>query len=537
MESRWNEAEAGQHDSLLAQRVYSSRLLGAEPMLVLQGGGNTSVKERLADEFGQPCDILSVKGSGWDLATIEAAGFARVKMDTLMALAQLEQLTDAQMVAKQKAAMLDPNAPSPSIEAILHAVIPFAFVDHSHADAVVTLTNTPDGERWITEALGPQILVVPYVMPGFDLARTVYRMTRDVDWQQLQGIVLMNHGLFTFGDDARSSYEQHIALVSKAETYLSQHGTPLPENGEPSEPDLLALCRLRREVSEACGLAVIARFDGSALARQCAALQPDTIPNYGPLTPEHVIRTKRLPLRVPNDEAQLPKALADFQQAYRDYFDRHADGQTLLNTAPNYALCPDVGAVAFAPSESAAAVVADIVEHTLAAIWQAQGLGGYQALPDDALFAIEYWQLEQAKLAKAGAPPPLQGRVVALAESDLGIRELLQAELKEQGATVVLAQSLASNSELRALVHRLGGIDDLVVNRLAQGADVLLDRLVPVLQQGVAPRFIALDDLAGLPQIDGLRFAHVPREGSPEELAEDVLTLLLSNPYPSDKEA
>jgi rhamnose utilization protein RhaD (predicted bifunctional aldolase and dehydrogenase) len=222
--SLWDDSEAkARGKDPLSLRVYTSRLIGREPSLVLQGGGNTSVKTRGADLFGETTDLLYVKGSGWDLAGIEPAGFAPLRLEAVRRMAELPSVTDSKMVAMLKSLSIDPDAPAPSVEAILHAVIPSAFVDHTHADAVVTITNTPDGMHRIGEIYGDRIFIVPYVMPGFELAREVYEMTRDVDWAELEGIILMNHGVFTFGDDARSSYERMIQIVTEAEDYLETH--------------------------------------------------------------------------------------------------------------------------------------------------------------------------------------------------------------------------------------------------------------------------------------------------------------------------
>ena len=203
MHSRWDGSEAAAVAAdTLALRVYSSRLLGSDPSLVLHGGGNTSVKATTPTLFGEVEEVLFVKGSGWDLATIEAEGFAPVRLDALRRMAELKELSDSAMVTAQRAAMTNPYAPNPSVEAILHAIIPFRFVDHTHADAVVALTNTPNGAAKVRELYGPQMLIVPYVMPGFILARKIYEMTRAVDWERLPGMILLNHGVFTFADAA-----------------------------------------------------------------------------------------------------------------------------------------------------------------------------------------------------------------------------------------------------------------------------------------------------------------------------------------------
>src|SRR6185295_15619124 len=199
MQSLWNDQEAAPFHSPLELRVYTSRLLGREPALVLHGGGNTSVKATATNLFGDSEQVLYVKGSGWDLATIEAKGFAPVRLEALCRMAELPVLSDADMVKAQRAAMLDPSAPTPSVEAILHAIIPFAFVDHTHADAVVAISNTEGGADRIRRIYGDSVLIVPYVMPGFVLARKVYEMTRGVDWSKLSGLVLLSHGVFSFG--------------------------------------------------------------------------------------------------------------------------------------------------------------------------------------------------------------------------------------------------------------------------------------------------------------------------------------------------
>jgi rhamnose utilization protein RhaD (predicted bifunctional aldolase and dehydrogenase) len=225
MESLFDTTEAAAiADDPLAMRVYTSRLLGREPALVMHGGGNTSVKMMIENFFGEPEEVLAIKGSGWDLATIEAEGFAPVKLDVLQRLAAVAKLTDTEMVCVQRSAMTNPNAPNPSVEAILHAIIPSTFVDHTHADAAVAITNTADGEARVREIYGDRVLIVPYVMPGFILARTVYEMTRDTDWSKLDGMILLNHGVFSFADDARTSYELMIKLVSEAEAYLERNG-------------------------------------------------------------------------------------------------------------------------------------------------------------------------------------------------------------------------------------------------------------------------------------------------------------------------
>src|SRR5690606_5255392 len=226
MISLWNEPEAASFaaDAQLGLRVYTSRLLGREPDLVLHGGGNTSVKDKVPNVFGEMEEVLLVKGSGWDLETIGAGGFAPVRLTHLQRLATLDALSDTDMMRELRLALLDPAAPTPSVEAILHALIPLCYVDHTHADAVVAISNTPNGEQILQELYGDEVLVLPYVTPGFVLAKQVHEATRDADWSQLKGIILLHHGIITFDDDGKASYERMIELVNRAEGYLRSSG-------------------------------------------------------------------------------------------------------------------------------------------------------------------------------------------------------------------------------------------------------------------------------------------------------------------------
>ena len=242
-------------------------------------------KTAAPDFFGEETELIFVKGSGWDLATIEAPGFAPVRMGPLLKVAELAELSDPDMVREQRAAMTDPDAPTPSIEAILHAIIPGKYVDHTHADAVVALTNNPDGEQRVRELYGERVLIVPYVMPGFILAKTIYELTRGIDWASLDGMVLMNHGIFTWGDDAKSSYDQMIALVSKAEEVVAGGKIASAEAHE-DDGELRALAAIRRAASLQRGSAVLARWDRSPAAVGFAAIdEVGSLATRGPLTP------------------------------------------------------------------------------------------------------------------------------------------------------------------------------------------------------------------------------------------------------------
>ncbi|MBT8343660.1 MAG: class II aldolase/adducin family protein, partial [Sulfurovum sp.] len=233
MKNLWDDTEASKYTSDLDLRVYTSNLLGQSDELVLHGGGNTSVKSMVDGE-----EILYVKGSGWDLVSIKAEGFAPVKMQTLLEMAKLKSLSDSDMVTQQKAAMIDKSAPNPSVEAILHAIIPFKVVDHTHADAIVTISNSKKGLELI-DKLFPNFLIIPYVMPGFILAQKIYDMTQgDFDWDACEGVILHNHGIFTFDNDAKRSYDKMIAAVSVAEAFLEKNASVEFKNVEAKAFDI-----------------------------------------------------------------------------------------------------------------------------------------------------------------------------------------------------------------------------------------------------------------------------------------------------------
>jgi rhamnose utilization protein RhaD (predicted bifunctional aldolase and dehydrogenase) len=371
--------------------VYSSNLLGRSDALVLHGGGNTSVKCTVEDE-----EILYVKGSGWDLVSIRSEGFAPVRMATLLAMAEREELSDTEMVAQQRAAMTDPDAPNPSVEAILHALIPFRFVDHTHADAIVTLSNSVEGERILPE-LFPDFLIVPYVMPGFELARTIHAMTQGMEWSQCGGIILHHHGIFTFDDTAEEAYTKMIEAVNRAEAYLDVQA-PLEIPAFSDEAEKFDLEILRTIIEQAKGTEVTLKVNTSPLAKWYASQEGlETFATRGILTPEHILRTKRLPLVLKAD-TDVPEGVEQYMGDYRAYFERYATDEVLLNPAPNYAVIEGYGTVCFGRNEKEAAILDDIVTHTMQAVLRADKLGGYQSIREGESFAMEYWELEQAKL-------------------------------------------------------------------------------------------------------------------------------------------
>ena len=457
MESLWNDQEAASFGTdPLGQRVYTSRLLGRNPALVLHGGGNTSVKADETDFFGEPVSLCYVKGSGWDLATIEREGFSPVRMSALLKMADLPTMSDSDMVLQQRAAMTNPNAPAASIEAILHAILPFKFVDHSHANAIAALTCNAEGEARTQECFGPRVLVLPYVMPGFVLAKQVHEVLkqRDLRAEGIEGIVLLKHGLFTFADDAKTSYEKHVELVTLAEEFLAKKTHSAPAAVEPTV-NLLGLAALRKAVSAKRGHAQIARLLSQPEQVAYASIGDAAV--RGPLTPDHSIRTKRVPAVIGEDIAASVQAFAD---DYAAYFLRNAQGETMLDPAPRFALWQGHGIVAFGDSVKDANVVADIATHTAATVTLGEAVGGWQPLPESDIFAIEYWELEQAKLRKGAARKVHQGKVALVTGCAAGIGFAIAESLAEQGAQVV---GLDIDKDIPSIMAKIGGIG-IVVN-------------------------------------------------------------------------
>jgi len=385
MKNLWSDDEAKNYKSDLELRVYTSNLLGRSDELVLHGGGNTSVKTKIDGE-----DILLVKGSGWDLVSIKAEGFAPVKMSTLLEMSKLKELSDTDMVSGQKAAMIDSQAPNPSVEAILHALIPYKVVDHTHADAVVTISNSKSGTQNIKKVF-PNFLIVPYVMPGFILARTIYEMTQGLDWDSIDGIILHNHGIFTFDNDAKKSYDKMIDAVTKAEDFLAENAKVELVSKTPIEFDIEML-------KDKVGTEFI-NINQSALALTYASQDSlKTKVTRGVLTPEHIIRTKRHPLVL--EDTNIDEVLEEYKAEYKKYFEQFSKDEIMLDPNPKYAVIKDFGVVSFGKTQKEADVINDVIEHTMIAVLSADQLGGYESISLKDSFEMEYWELEQNKLKK-----------------------------------------------------------------------------------------------------------------------------------------
>ena len=533
MNSLWSAADAADaiaryaragYPRDLAIRVYTTRLLGQVPSLVLHGGGNTSVKTQWRDLDGSMIDVACVKGSGWDMGTIEPPGLPAVQLEPLKALTRFETLSDEDMVAQQRRLLIDPAAPTPSVEAILHANLPFKHVDHTHANAIVGLTDQPHGEELIRE-LFPNALVVPYVMPGFVLAKQVDEMYRARPSRA--GMILLKHGIFTYHDDPRDSYEQMIAMIDKAEKRLARgkaypfSASKLPERlatAAEIAPILRGAIALPGAAEGSPRRFVLEHRANDAILEFCAAENLASLVSRGNATPEHVIHIKRkgLALPAPTDLAAFAEAVkagvAAYQADYKAYFERNntrAGGKTMLDASPRAFYVPGVGVFAAGPTAKQARVAADVIEATIEVISKAEGIGGFDPLPEADLFDLEYWSLEQIKLTKnVEKPLTRQIAVVTGAASGLGLaiaealkaegaelalfdvaREPLEAAAKKFGALAVvcdLTDPAAVDAAFAKVCERFGGVDIVASNAGAAYQGAMIEVSDAILQKAFA---------------------------------------------------
>jgi rhamnose utilization protein RhaD (predicted bifunctional aldolase and dehydrogenase)/NAD(P)-dependent dehydrogenase (short-subunit alcohol dehydrogenase family) len=510
MQNLWSDSDAkaaiAQHATKgigedLALRVYTTRLLGGEPRLVLHGGGNTSVKTKVADITGAPVEVLCVKGSGWDMGTIEAPGLPAVRLEPLRELVGLQALSDEDMVNVQRCNLLDSKSPNPSVETLLHAFLPHKFIDHTHSNAVLALTDQPDGEALAADVFGKRAALVPYVMPGFALAKKTNEISRANP--DVEGLILLKHGIFSMGATAEEAYVRMIDLVTLAEKRLAKAtrkifpGVSLPgkiATAAEVAPILRGLISLPakdsgREAAQRfvfefrINPGILAYVGGKEIARYS---------QQGPVTPDHAIRTKGVPLVVPAPEAGkldaftagAKAALDKFVADYHAYFARHnvrqMPSKTELDPMPRVVLVPGLGLFGVGNTSKDAKIAADLAETTVEVVADAERLGTYECIPEPDIFDIEYWSLEQAKLG-AVAEKPLARRIAVVTGGASGIGAATAAAFAKEGAEVVvldrdvskvkgmaIACDVTKPAEVRAAFDKIaatyGGVDIVVSN-------------------------------------------------------------------------
>jgi rhamnose utilization protein RhaD (predicted bifunctional aldolase and dehydrogenase)/NAD(P)-dependent dehydrogenase (short-subunit alcohol dehydrogenase family) len=477
----------------------------------MHGGGNTSVKVKRPDLFGEVREVLHVKGSGWDLDTILAPGLPGVRMDELMKLRALDALSDEDMVNAQRANLLDTTAPNPSVETLLHAYLPHRYVDHTHATAFLTLANLPDAEQIIAEIFNGRVVVVPYIMPGFALAKAAaecFEANPDCE-----GMVLLNHGHFTFGATARESYDRVIEQTNSVEAYLANKiGIPQRAFSVSRERRALnsqdartllpalrgAIAKVRGDHHGGQARPVVGDLRGGAeIAEFLNTADLNAMADRGPASPDHVIRTKGKALILTKEDIsagadRIHERVQAFAESYKNYFGeqnmRVGGHKTALEPHPCLVWAEGVGLIGFGKSASGAAAVADLGEQTAEVMIRGEAAGGFQPIGPDDVFDMEYWSLEQAKLA-GGKAKTFEGQVAAVTGAAGGIGLAIAEAFAAQGAAVALidrngdackaaadrisgafnveadlAEPGAVNTALDAVTQRFGGVDILVSN-------------------------------------------------------------------------
>ena len=459
MRNDWSEIEAKKyinkykklgHSRDMALRVYTTRLLGRNSELVLHGGGNTSVKTEIKDIDGKKYKVLCVKGSGWDMAEIEPEGLPAVKLQPLLALKDKKNLSDEDMVAYQKRNLINIKSPNPSVETFLHAFLPFKFVDHTHSDAIMNVTNRPNGFKFCKKIFGKKVSIVPYVMPGFDLARKINEVYSKKP--NINCLILLNHGIFTFADDAKRSYDLMIKYVSDAEKAIKKLRSKkikqikkFKTNFRPHEIAPI----LRGLLSENKDQKFIINYRSNKNLNYF--INGKNVRSYsskGTATPDHVIRVKPFPLIIsPKQNCSIEdfkilaeKAFKDYRKKYVKYFNinksKVKEKKTMLDTSPRVILVQNVGLFSVGNSLNASKIAGDLTETNARVISSVEETSKYKFIPEKDLFDVEYWSLEQAKIKKA--KKPLEGNVVVITGSAGAIGSATYKLFKSYGAEIVL---------------------------------------------------------------------------------------------------
>ncbi len=459
----------------IALRVYTTRLLGGDPKLVLHGGGNTSVKTRLPDLLGEDIDVLCVKGSGWDMAAIEPAGMVAVRLAPMRKLRARDAVGDEDLVRIERANLIDPMAPNPSVEMMLHAFLPHKFIDHTHATSVLSLIDQPDGEALCNEVYDGRLGFVPYLMPGFGLARKSIEVYERAP--KTIGLILSKHGIVTYGESARETYERMIEMVTLAEVRLKKNRKAvfktahLPQHAASSAqvaPIVRGACSMKDDAIEGAHRRLVLDFrtsdaimsfvNGAELARYSQS---------GVITPDHTIRTKNWPLIVPAAEAgnldvfraATHKAAAKFAEDYRRYFQRNnarvGGGKIELDPLPRVALVPGLGLYGLGRSKRDAIIAADIAEAWVEGVTDAEAIGRFQSISEADMFDCEYWPLEQAKLG-AAKELPLAGQIAVVTGAGGAIGAATARAFAAAGAEVALLDvNLAAATEKAKVIGDL----------------------------------------------------------------------------------
>ena len=528
-----NALGKSEYDVDLGSRVYTSRLIGSVPDLVMHGGGNTSCKTRKKNIFNENIDVICVKGSGWDLETIESEGLPPIKLAPLLELRKLKKLSDEDMVNQQRSNLLKSTSPNPSVETLLHAFLPHKFVDHTHATPFLILANLPDYRRIVEEIFGSKLAIVPYIMPGFDLAKKAADIFDSQN--NCEGLLLLNHGHFTWGNSAKESYDRVIRHTNKVEKWIiknlqKQHYSGLKIK-TPNYEDLSLLSKIRGNIQKhSKDYNFVPTFDirnDNEINNFLINKDIDGLSKRGVASPDHVIRIKGNPLVLSKDfdEKEIVTKLNNYRNEYLSYFKRnekrYKNKLKMLNPNPNVIWAPGIGLIGVGGDKKEASLVADIGVQNIQVINKGESIGGYYPITEKDQFDIEYWSLEQAKIKKS-LPSMIKGKTIIITGAagvigreiaklfninganvflvDKDIKNLQETQKFMNGNCVIFQSDLTDLNAAKKIIgnclEKFGGVDILISNAGYAFESPILDMDISSLKASFELNFFSHFNLA-----------------------------------------
>ena len=514
MKSLWNNKIALQYVSEykkkniskdLALRIYTTHLLGKNPKLVLHGGGNSSVKSIGKNLYKKNVNLIYVKGSGWDMSNLNELGMPGLELNPLLETVKLNKLNDNDMVNLLRSNLINANSPNPSVETLLHAYLPFKFVDHTHSNAFLSILNQPNSQALIKKIFGNKVGIVPYIMPGFSLAKECLKIFKKDE--KVQGLALINHGIFTFGDSAKQSYERMINFVSDVENYISKNKVKLKTHTNKSKINMSDfMLSVRKSFSTYSNHKWILKFHNNNDDQVIASTQNlNNLINKGPVTPDHVIRIKSKILFISKNKFQkIDEEIKKYCQSYKKYYLKNktfVHNCTITDPLPRIIILEGIGILSLGKKLKDQKISYDIFRSMASSVFDAERIGKFKSITEKDIFKMEYWPLERAKLDNAKVQS-LDGNNVIITGGGGTIGMAIAKKFKQEGANIILIDKkydkhlleknnlhdcflinadLTNNQKLKKIVEKIvlnfGGIDILISNagRAFQGAIETVD--------------------------------------------------------------
>ena len=514
MKSLWNDKTAQQYvreykkkkiNKDLALRIYTTHLLGRNPKLVLHGGGNSSVKSVGKNLYKKDVNLIYVKGSGWDMSNLNELGMPGLELNPLLETIKLYELNDNDMVNLLRSNLINANAPNPSVETLLHAYLPFKFVDHTHSNAFLSILNQPNSQSLIKKIFGNKLGIVPYIMPGFSLAKECFKVFKKDE--KVQGLALINHGIFTFGNTAKQSYERMINFVSDVENYISKNKIKLKTHITKSKITVSDIVlSIRKSFSSYSNSKWILKFHNDNDDRTIASTQNlNNLLNKGPVTPDHVIRIKSKILFISkNKYLKIDEEIKKYCQSYKKYFLKNknfVNNCTITDPLPRIIVLEGIGIVSSGKKLKDQKISYDVFKSMASSVLDAERIGKFKSIVEKDIFKMEYWPLERVKLDNAKAQS-LDGNNVIITGGGGTIGMAIAKKFRQEGANIILIDKkydmdlleknnlrdcfivnadLTNNQKLKKIVEKIvlnfGGIDVLISNagRAFQGAIETVD--------------------------------------------------------------